>query len=352
GRRYTIGGHAGIQKNLNNEYNFFEDNNLPSPHDSIKTYNFDAIDSSEISSSFTKMDLIKTNDVLEDSSANKINTGTIFNENIIMNSCESSNLNTTKCLSKNVSVQKLFKYYKTCSQNLEHEQRVCKPCAHVYNGSTCMNGDDCLFCHHPDHVLISAKKWKKLVKNNMEKLNILLHMLRNPDDVNAKLLNEMVKQNSTNFKKSKKTSNNNKHIINLDSCNNSVNISNVTNVTNMTNMTNITNDVNCMSGLSNLSNLKNPNNMSNFTNMGNFSNMGNFNSVSNTGGAISNRRNRNNKNKTYYFSQRNVDNIIRFSHNNYDSNETADTFKSKLNIRNNDTDTERDSSFLPYHVNL
>lgn len=164
GRRYTIGGHAGIQKNLNNEYNFLDENNFISPQNSIKTYTYDALDSSDLSSSFPKMNLIKTNDVLDDTNTNRINTANIFNEHIIMNSCESSNLNTTKCLSKNLSVQKLFKYYKKCSQDLEHEQRICKPCAHVYNGSTCMNGDECSFCHHPDHVLISAKKWKKLVK--------------------------------------------------------------------------------------------------------------------------------------------------------------------------------------------
>ncbi|CRG97764.1 conserved Plasmodium protein, unknown function [Plasmodium gallinaceum] len=288
GRRYTIGGHAGIQKNVNNEYNFFEDNNSLSPQDSIKTYTFDAIDSSDISSSFTKMNLIKTNDVLDDCNINKINTGNIFNEHIILNSCGSSNLNTTKCLSKNFSVQKLFKHYKKCSQNLEHEQRICKPCAHVYNGNTCMNGDDCLFCHHPDHVLISAKKWKKLVKNNMEKLNILLHILRNPDDANANLLNEMLKQNTKNFKKNKKLNNNN-----------------------------------------NINNKKLMNNNDN-----------------------SNKKNKNNKSKIYYFPQKNVDKLLNSSYNNYESNETTDTYKSKFHIRNHNVYMERNANFVPYNLNM
>lgn len=52
GRRYTIGGHAGIQKNLNNEYNFLDENNFISPQNSIKTYTYDALDSSDLSSSF------------------------------------------------------------------------------------------------------------------------------------------------------------------------------------------------------------------------------------------------------------------------------------------------------------
>ncbi|CRH02624.1 conserved Plasmodium protein, unknown function [Plasmodium relictum] len=290
GRRYTMGGYSGIQKNVNNEYNFFEDNNSLSPQDSIKTFTFDAIDSSDISSSFTKMNLIKTNDILDDCNTNKINTGNVFNEHMILNSCDSSNLNTTKCLSKNFSVQKLFNYYKKCSQNLEHEQRICKPCAHVYNGNTCMNGDDCLFCHHPDHVLISAKKWKKLVKNNMEKLNILLHIMRNPDDANANLLNEMLKQNTKNFKKNKKINNNNN---------------------------------------SNINNKKLMNNNNN-----------------------SAKKNKNNKNKIYYFPQKNVEKMLRSSYNNYESNETADTYKSKFHVRNHNMYMERNANFVPYNLNM
>ncbi|KAI4834916.1 zinc finger protein [Plasmodium brasilianum] len=313
GRRYTIGGHAGIQKNINNEYNFFEDNNLASPHDSIKTYTFDAIDSSDISSSFTKMNLIKTNDALDESNTNKIDTENIFNENVIMNSCSSSILNTTKCIPKNMSVQKLFNYYKNCSQNLEHEQRVCKPCAHVYNGSTCMNGDECSFCHHPDHVLISAKKWKKLVKNNLEKLNILLHILRNPNDINANILNEMLKQNTKTFKKSKKLNNSNSKMMNINSSNISFNIS-----------SNVTNNINSICNVSN-------NNSNNFHNI---------------------RRNKNNKNKIYHFPHKNTENMIRYSYNNYESNETADTYKKKFHVRNSNMNVERNLNFLSYHVNM
>lgn len=294
GRRYTIGGHAGIQKNLNNEYNFLDENNFISPQNSIKTYTYDALDSSDLSSSFPKMNLIKTNDVLDDTNTNRINTANIFNEHIIMNSCESSNLNTTKCLSKNLSVQKLFKYYKKCSQDLEHEQRICKPCAHVYNGSTCMNGDECSFCHHPDHVLISAKKWKKLVKNNMEKLNILLHILRNPDDVNANFLNEMIKQNTKNFKKNKKINNiKNNTIINM--YNQNIRHSNSNN--------NTINDMN-----------------------------------------NNNINKRHNKNRIFYFPQRNTDNILRPPYNNYESNETTDMYKNNYQVRN--------CNFSPYYMNM
>ncbi|SCM25181.1 conserved Plasmodium protein, unknown function [Plasmodium chabaudi adami] len=316
GRRYTIGGDAGIQKNVNNEYNFFDEinNTASSLHDTIKTYTFDAIDSSEISSTFTKMNLIKTNDILDDSNINKLNTGNIFNEHIIMNSCDSNNLNTTKCISKNLSVQKLFKYYKKCSQDLEHEQRVCKPCAHVYNGNICMNGDDCSFCHHPDHVLISAKKWKKLVKNNMEKLDILLHVLRNPDDVNSKLLNEMLKHNPKNFKASKKINNStNNTMLNINTCNNN-----------------------------------------NMMDVSNINNINDFGSLRNGGNGNINRKNKNNnKNKGYNFHNKNATKMIKPTYNYYDSNEIPDPFKNKFHIRNNNNmNIERNYNFVPYHANM
>ncbi|GAB69030.1 hypothetical protein PCYB_144580 [Plasmodium cynomolgi strain B] len=348
GRRYTIGGHAGIQKHINKEYNFFEDTNLVSPHDSIKTCAFDAIDSSDISSSFTKMNLIKTNDVLDDFNANKNNTGNIFNEHIIMNSCDSSNLNTTKCLSKNQSVQKLFKYYKKCSQNLDHEQRVCKPCAHVYNGNKCLNGDECAFCHHPDHVLISAKKWKKLVKNNMEKLNILLHVLRNPDDVNAQLLNEMLKQNTKNFKKSRKMSNSNKSMGNDSGATpgassygvGSYGVSNY-------GATNYGNNVNlASSGLNNLGGLSS---VSSLNNIGGISSVSGLNPLNNVNPQcnVSTAHSGNGNNRRNKFEQ-----MPRFPHSHFELNEETDTYNNKFHVRNFQGNIDKNFVFLPHHIDM
>ncbi|ANQ10961.1 Uncharacterized protein PCOAH_00054970 [Plasmodium coatneyi] len=356
GRRYTIGGHAGIQKHINKEYNFFEDTNMMSPQDSIKTCAFDAIDSSDISSSFTKMNLIKTNDVLDDFNANKNNGGDIFNEHIIMNSCESSNLNTTKCLSKNESVQKLFKYYKKCSQDLDHEQRVCKPCAHVYNGNKCLNGDECAFCHHPDHVLISAKKWKKLVKNNMEKLNILLHVLRNPDDVNAQLMNEMLKMNSKNFKKGRKMSNSNKGMGNPNAITlgaSSYGFSNYS-PTNYSNNGNLAssgiNNIGGLSTLSNLNNIGGINSVNGFNPLNNANDQNNI-TTANSGNG-NNRKNKFGKNKPFYLAAQNGKEMPRFPHSLFEPNEETDTYKNKFNVGNYQGNIEKNFIFLPHHSDM
>ncbi|CAA9990988.1 conserved Plasmodium protein, unknown function [Plasmodium knowlesi strain H] len=356
GRRYTIGGHAGIQKHINKEYNFFEDTNMISPHDSIKTCAFDAIDSSDISSSFTKMNLIKTNDVLDDFNGNKNNAGNIFNEHIIMNSCDSSNLNTTKCLSKNESVQKLFKYYKKCSQDLDHEQRVCKPCAHVYNGNKCLNGDECAFCHHPDHVLISAKKWKKLVKNNMEKLNILLHVLRNPDDVNAQLMNEMLKLNTKNFKKSRKMSNSNKGMGNANGVTpgtSSYGFSNYS-ATNYGNNGNLASSG--LNGVGGISTVNNLNNLGGISTVSGLISLNNVNAQSNISTANSgngnNRRNKFGKNKPFYLPPQNAEQMPRFTHSHFEPNEETDMYNSKFNVRNYQGNIEKNFIFLPHHSDM
>ncbi|KMZ84454.1 conserved Plasmodium protein, unknown function [Plasmodium vivax] len=377
GRRYTIGGHAGIQKNINKEYNFFEDTNIVSPHDSIKTCAFDALDSSDISSSFTKMNLIKTNDVLDDFNANKNNTGNIFNEHIIMNSCDSSNLNTTKCLSKNQSVQKLFKYYKKCSQNLDHEQRVCKPCAHVYNGNKCLNGDECAFCHHPDHVLISAKKWKKLVKNNMEKLNILLHVLRNPDDVNAQLLNEMLKQNTKNFKKSRKMSNSSKGVGNASGATpgagsysvGSYGVGNCgvgnygsTNYgpNNYGNNGNLASSgissVNSFNNLGGISSVSALNNLGGISSVSGLNPLNNVNPLCNVttanNGNGNSRRNKFGKNKPFYLLPQNAEQMQRFPHSHFEPNEEADMYKNKFHVRNYQANIDKNFVFLPHHIDM
>ncbi|KJP87230.1 hypothetical protein AK88_03147 [Plasmodium fragile] len=344
GRRYTIGGHAGIQKHINKEYNFFEDTNIVSPQDSIKTCAFDANDTSDISSSFTKMNLIKTNDVLDDFNVNKSNAGNIFNEHIIMNSCDSSNLNTTKCLSKNESVQKLFKYYKKRSQDLDHEQRVCKPCAHVYNGNKCLNGDECAFCHHPDHVLISAKKWKKLVKNNMEKLNILLHVLRNPDDVNAQLLNEMLKQNTKNFKKSRKMSNSNRGMGNASGGTPGAGSYGFTNYGATTYGNNGNLPSSCLNNLGGISSVSGLNLLNNVNAQCNISTANNGNG--------NNRRNKFGKNKPFYLPPQNGEQMPRFPNSHFELNEETDTYKNKFHVRNYQANIDKNFVFLPHHIDM
>lgn len=221
GRRYTIGGYANIEKKLNNEYHFFEDANPMSAQSSKNTFSFDAFQGSELPSSLGRLNFSRTNEC-SDESIQQLSSRTNMLMDAIHNNTYDSNLSSTNSLSGNYSVQKLFKDYKKFTQNLEHDQRTCKPCAHVYNGSTCMNGDECAFCHHPDHVLISAKKWKKLVKNNMEKLDMILHVLRNPNDANSMLLKEMIMP-SQNSMSGKKMNSRNYKTINTNTLNHNMN---------------------------------------------------------------------------------------------------------------------------------
>lgn len=218
GRRYTIGGYANIMKRVNNEYHFSEKPNSLDVTDLINTLEFDSVENKDVLSSFNKMNLAKTNEFSYGDDIDGLGSSNVFDELMkSSNPLHSENSLGDRTLSQNMSVQKLFQDRKRYAQNVEHEQRICKPCAHVYNGSTCMNGDDCAFCHHSDHELISAKKWKKLVKNNVMKLNLLLDVLREPNETNINLLNEVMKPNvKGGLKKNKKLMNNGNTNMNMN----------------------------------------------------------------------------------------------------------------------------------------
>lgn len=211
GRRYTIGGYADIQKKVNNEYAFFDAAAGLDITERMNTFEFDTIDSEDVLTSLNKINLAKANEVAFINDAHKLDSSNLFVELMKQpNSFHSEHSFNGKSLSGNLNIQNLLQDRKRYAQNVEHEQRICKPCAHVYNGSTCMNGDNCAFCHHSDHELISAKKWKKLVKNNVAKLNLLLEVLRDPNEANINLLNEVMKPSvKSGIKKHKKRVQNN-----------------------------------------------------------------------------------------------------------------------------------------------